>query len=177
MSNYEKKLDAKCDTAIQLGGEGNPTQVEGYYLVTKITPDTGYGPGKLHIFQTADGKIGVWGKTNSNRLLTDDLRGMMVRLTFTGMGAKVKGRRPAYEYELEFDRSNRIDVSSISTNTVVEESDDDSGDDSSYAPPTPAYTQMSNLAPRKAEAPKLSVPSPEQQANVRAAMDKLRTSR
>lgn len=115
---FKKKFDGQVDKAIQLGNKENPAResVEGYFLGTKTTPDTGYGPGKLHIFQTAEGAVGVWGKANSNRLLTSDLTGQMCRLTFTGMGEKVKGKNPAYKYELEVDSSETMDTSGIDLN-------------------------------------------------------------
>lgn len=118
---YKQKIDLVTDRTIQLGGNNskgqpNPTSVEGYYLGHKLV-ESDYGPGKLHFFQTAEGLVGVWGKTNLNRIMTDDHRGQMCLVTFTGMAKPVKkGRRPAYTFSLQYDDENTIDVSGISIN-------------------------------------------------------------
>lgn len=129
---FKKKFSGETDKTIQLGDKANPKRIsiEGYYLGTKDIPDSGYGPGKLHIFQTQEGSVGVWGKTNSNRLMTSDLVGQMVRLTFTGMGAKVKGKNPAYQYELEHDEDNTTDTSGINVNAAPEGESTNEDDDS-----------------------------------------------
>lgn len=124
---FKKKFNGQTDVTIQLGSKDNPKQrdsVEGYYLGTKDIPDSGYGVGKLHIFQTKEGSLGVWGKTSSNSLMTSDLRGQMCRLTFTGMGEKKKGKNPAYMYELEHDPENTISVEGVNVNGTEPEYDD-----------------------------------------------------
>jgi hypothetical protein len=105
-------------TTITLGGQNedgkpNPTQIEGFYLGSKVTPAKEYGPGMLHFFQTEKGVIGVWGKTCMNSMLIPALAGQMCRVTFTGMGKKIKGRRPAYLYSVEHDEDNVTDVSGV----------------------------------------------------------------
>lgn len=112
---YKEKTSLNAETTAHIGGTNkttgkpNPTKIEGYFLGTKETVSD-YGPGKLHVFQTASGNVAVWGKSNSNRLLTKDLIGQMVELTFTGMGKPAKGRQPAYEYKVRHDEDNLIDV-------------------------------------------------------------------
>ncbi len=125
---YKTKFDGSTDTTIKLGGAGNPTSIEGYFLGTKEIPDQGYGPGKLHIFQTQEGTVGVWGKTNSNRLLTSDIIGQMVLLSFTGMGEKKKGKNPAYNYSVQHDPENTTDVSGVNLNAQEPESSEDDGE-------------------------------------------------
>lgn len=150
---YKTKFDGQTDTSIQLGDKNNPTPVsiEGYFLGTRETPDTGYGPGKLHIFQTPEGTTGVWGKTNSNRLLTSELVGQMVLLTFTGMGEKKKGKNPAYNYSLQHDPDNTTDVSGINVNgQEPEESEGETESVDSDAEPTPAPTYASTPVVRTA---------------------------
>jgi hypothetical protein len=61
--------------------------------------------------------------------MTKDLVGQMVRLTFTGMGEKRKGKNPAYLYELEHDPANTIEVSG---DVNTSESEPDEGSDDSY---------------------------------------------
>jgi len=125
--SYKTKFDGRTDKTIKLGGEGNPSSIEGYFLGSKDT-QSDYGPGKLHLFQTSEGVVGVWGKTRMNTLLTNDHRGQMVLLSFTGMIApSKKGRRPSYGYKLQYDPENTIDVSNI--DLTVAEAEDDGDDD------------------------------------------------
>ncbi len=148
---YRTKFDGTTDTTIKLGGPGNPTSIEGYFLGTRDIPDQGYGPGKLHIFQTQEGSVGVWGKTNSNRLLTPDIVGQMVLLTFTGMGEKKKGKNPAYNYSVQHDPENTMDVTGINVNSSEPEGLDDETDGGNDVEETaPVVT-----APR----PKVTTPS------------------
>ncbi len=163
---YKTKLDAKTDEAIKLGGEGNPSSIEGYYLGAKDTPDTGYGPGKLHIFQTEKGNVGVWGKTNINRLLTADHAGQMCLLEFTGMGERRKGRNAAYEYKLSYDEDNTIDTSGLNVNAA--EASEDYADDSD----SEEEEVQDEVAPARAVPPKVSAKTPDaaRQAEVRARL-------
>lgn len=136
-----KRPDLGTETVTQLGGinaktgKPNPKSVEGYYLGFKAT-DSDFGPGKLHIFQTAQGNVGVWGKTNSNRQLTSDLVGNMVKLVFTGMGKASKGRKPPYNYEVYEDKSDTIEVAPAAASTFgdnQESNDDTSADEVDYS--------------------------------------------
>lgn len=123
-SEYETKFDGSTDITIRLGGEGNPQSIAGYFLGVKITKSV-YGEGKLYIFKTEAGTVGVWGKAKLNTLLTEDLRGCHCRVTFTGMIApKVKGRQPSYGYKVLFSRKNRIDVSNIDLSASSTEDDE-----------------------------------------------------
>lgn len=177
--SYKTKLDPSASKTIQVGGKGadgtrNPTEIEGYYLGAKET-DGQYGPGKLHIFQTSEGNVGVWGKSNSNRLLTGDLVGQMVKLTFTGMSKPAKGKRPAYLYQVQHDPENTIDASGIDLNASEdsdnlpdyggEEDSDVFGDESNdYEEPII----------QRAVAPKVAAkaPSAAQQAKVQALLNR-----
>jgi hypothetical protein len=169
---FKKKFDGQTDKSIQLGDKNNPVRasIEGYYIGTKDIPDSGYGPGKLHIFQTSEGSVGVWGKTNSNRLMTSDLVGQMCRLTFTGMGEKLKGKNPAYKYELEVDSSETIDTTGIDVNAkAVDEDEGEEGD-------TMAYEEERTPAPRavlKAAAPAATpkLPNTGAQARIQALIN------
>lgn len=162
---YIKKFDGQTDTTVQLGDKNNPVRksVEGYFLGTKETPDTGYGPGKLHIFQTKEGTVGVWGKTNSNRLMTSDHRGQMCKLTFTGMGEKKKGKNPAYNYELQYDAENTTDVTGVDMNASEPEEDlgSDEVEGSSFAeePSESEESSPDEITVARAKPP-LSKPAP-----------------
>lgn len=129
---YQTKLDLRTDTTIALGGsrngKPNPTRIEGYYIGAKAV-DTDYGPAKLHIFQTSEGTVGVWGKSNLDRLLTGDHKGQMCLVTFEGMGKAQKGRKPPYTYKLQYDADNTIEVGGVDVNTVLDQEDDVNADE------------------------------------------------
>lgn len=136
---YEKKADLNADKAYALGGKDakgkpNPTKVEGYYLGYKMI-ETTFGPARLHIFQTESGNVGIYGKSNLNRQLTDDLRGQMVLAEFTGMGTAQRGKKPPYNYAVYHDKENSIDVAGIDPGAALEEDQDDVGTDNT----SPAY--------------------------------------
>lgn len=132
---YIKKFDGQTSRTVNLGGEGQPTSIEGFYLGAKdIAGD--YGTAKLHIFQTHNEFVGVWGKSRLNNLLTDDHKGQMCLVNFTGMIAPTKkGRRPSYGFSLEYDPSNTVDVGSINVNTSSEAAVESDNDDSDMGQP------------------------------------------
>ncbi len=111
---YITKFDGSVNKTVSIGGKGNPQSVEGYYLGAKDTKGK-FGPCKLHIFQTEDGHIGVWGKSRMNYLLTQDLKGQMVLVTFKGMIPSNKGN-PAFDYSVQHDPANTIDTTGVDAN-------------------------------------------------------------
>lgn len=175
--SYKTVPDLNADNAIALGADGAPKQVEGYYLGFKTTDGT-YGPGKLHIFQTAKGNLGVWGKTRLNNLLTEALVGQMVRATFTGMiKATKKGVRDSYGFKVEHDTDNTIEVPAGGFTAAAEEdTGDDVGgydgadDDLDGGDDTP----MDEIVPVRAKAPQGRVPAPttDSQARLKALLNK-----
>ena len=82
---FKERPDLTSETVHALGGTNNktgkpnPTKVEGYYVGVREC-ETDFGPAKIHFFDTADGRIGIWGKTTLNRQLTADLLGFCVRV-------------------------------------------------------------------------------------------------
>lgn len=134
---FKKKFNGVVDSTVTLGKEGSPKSIEGYFLGTKTT-ESDYGPGKLHVFQTKEGTTGIWGKTRLDSQLTDDLKGQMVRVTFTGMiAATKKGRRPSYGFLVEHDPENTMEVQSLNLNVSSDEEDEseeDSSNDLGYDP-------------------------------------------
>lgn len=168
---YVTKFDGRTDKTIKIGGEGNPTSIEGYFLGSKDT-SSDFGPGKLHLFQTEEGVIGVWGKTRMNNLLTADLRGQMVLVNFTGMIApSKKGRRPSYGYKVQHDTQNVIDVSNIDLTSTLESSEDSETEVDSYE-----SNAIEVLVDRHPVAPKTpaTTPSAERRAQVQALLNKNR---
>lgn len=170
---YQTKVELASDTTIKLGGRQengtpNPTSVEGYFLGTRITPDTGYGPGKLHFFQTEVGVVGVWGKTRLNSLLTPDLAGQMCLVTFKGMGPKQKGKSPAFLYSLQHDPANTIDVTSL----AAAETATTDVDASDYERDMDLEEPADEIVPVRPTAPKAkaAVPAAKSQAAVQALL-------
>lgn len=178
---FEKLVDLDCDKAISVGGrdkktgKANPTSIEGYFLgtrqVTSKFSKSGFGP--LHIFQTEEGNVGVYGKTNLDPKLKNVEPGTMTRVKFTGTRPTDKGNDMIC-YSVEIDRGNTIDVSSFSPNNdgaASEASDEGDFDDADAdaedtaevdepAPPRPTR-------PAQAATP----PSAAQQAKVQALLN------
>jgi hypothetical protein len=123
---YQTKFNGNTDSTISLTKDTAPgVLVEGYFLGTKETPDTGYGPGKIHVFKTQNGDVGLWGKTRLNNQLTPDLIGQMVMVEFTGMVAPAKkGKNPAYGFQVQHDPENTIEVSSTALSAPAEAEED-----------------------------------------------------
>lgn len=183
---YQKKSDLSTETAIQLGGTNkktgkpNPKFVEGYYLGSKTT-QSDFGEGKLHVFQTAEGNVGVWGKTNSNRLLASEHLGQMVKLSFTGMGKAQKGRAAPYNYELLFDADNTIAVASDSAESFGQEeaaSDDTGSEEVDYSQDEASEESTDEAPPARPVMPKraAATPSPEARAKVQALLNSRKVS-
>lgn len=129
--SFKQVLDLDCDVATALGGtdkksgKKNPTQVEGYLIGSKEIPDkfSKTGTGYLHIFQTQEGRVGVFGKTDLNRKIKNVAPGTMVRATFTGTIPTKFGDMA--KYMVETDEANVIEVA-LNNNTANSESSDDS---------------------------------------------------
>ena len=167
---YKKVVDANAETAIALGGKdkngkNNPTSIEGHYLGFKEV-ESDYGKSKLHIFSTEKGNTGVWGKTNLDRLLTPARVGQMCLVSFTGMGKAQKGRRPPYNFEVQYDDDNTIETGNINLETqgqepeyssVTDEEDVDMASDDS----DPEYDEkpVDEVVPQRASRPALTRPS------------------
>jgi hypothetical protein len=148
---YRTKFDGQTDKTVTLGLEGNPASIEGYFLGSKDVASD-YGPGKLHIFQTPEGTVGVWGKTRLNSALTKDLVGQMVLVEFTGMVApKKKGRRPSYGFKVQHDPDNTIEVTmDLSGSAAAEDYEDEEGEEGDTMPVTSTQAYKTPSAADKA---------------------------
>lgn len=124
---FKEVQSLNCDEAVALGGvnkktgKSNPKQVEGYYLGNRMVPSkkSSTGFARLHVFQTASGNLGVWGKTDLDQKLASVGIGSMVRATFTGMIPTGKG--DMYNYKVEHDADNTIEVALPSETSTNEE--------------------------------------------------------
>ena len=126
-------LDASV--TITIGGfdkknkKDNPTSAEGYYLGSRVIPGGKYGDSTLHVLQTANGNLGIWGKTDLNKKVGLVKTGTMIRISYTGL-KELKGGNDMHTYRVELDEDNTIDVSGISAAANVDS--DDTGDDDAY---------------------------------------------
>lgn len=125
---FKPVLDLNADVTITIGGVDRKTQkknansVEGYFLGSREIADKMKKTGKsyVHIFQTANGNVGVWGKTDLDRKLVGVGAGLMTRVTFNGMRAVPTGEM--YTYRVETDADNTIDTSALGASNNSEES-------------------------------------------------------
>lgn len=113
---FKEVNDLNPDTTISLGGtnrktnKANPTQVEGYYMGSRKVDDKKKKSGfsHIHVFQTAKGMLGVWGKTDMDRKVLAVTPGTMTRVTSTGTRPTPNG--DMYVFKVELDDSNTIEV-------------------------------------------------------------------
>jgi hypothetical protein len=137
---FKEVTSLDADVTVRLGGtdkktgKRNPQQQEGYYLGAKEinSPKSKSGKANLHIFSTAKGNVGVWGKTNMDQKLKSVTPGTMTRVTFKNMQATPNGEM--YVYTVETDDTNTIEVGSVNTKVESEElssafNEDGSSDD------------------------------------------------
>lgn len=165
---FKQVLDLEASKCISLGGvdkntgQKNSTSAEGYFIGTRQT-DSKYGPGKLHILNTPEGNLGVWGKTDMDRKLSGVAAGTMIRITYTGEVPSNKGN-PMKKFKVEVDNDNCLDVSGLNTNPAVsadEEEEERGLDEAEFDQPdetVPTYN-----APPSRPTP---APSPDRQKRV-----------
>ncbi len=116
---FKTVLELDADVTISLGGvnkksgKKNPSQVEGYYLGSKTVASKKAKSGEcsIYILQTAQGNVGVWGKTNLDQKMRSAPVGAMLRLTHTGFQSTPNGEM--YKYSVEVDADNSIEVPDV----------------------------------------------------------------
>lgn len=138
---YKTVNDLSADTTVSIGGvnrktgKKNPTSVEGYYLGSREVADNKKksGVSYIYFFQTAQGNVGVWGKTDMDRKLKTVTVGQMVRVSFDKMVKTPNG--DMYKYNVEFDEKNTIEVAGANANdsdagSYASEDDDEESEES-----------------------------------------------
>ena len=121
-------LDADLVVAIgkptKKGQPENPDQAEGYYLGKRLVENK-RGSSQLHVLQTAEGNLGIWGTTDMNRKLASVTVGTMVRITANGTKSTKNG--DMYMYRVESDPDNTIEVTNLAAGTggVTEYAEDE----------------------------------------------------
>ncbi len=133
---FKKVATLDTDSAVTIGGvdkktgKKNPTSIEGYLLGTKNLGPNKFNKSKtdyMHILQTQDGNVGVWGKVHMDRQLFGVNPGTMVRITYTGTKDVGKGN-PMTCFLVEVDESECI-VPPTSDEDVTEGSENYSGEE------------------------------------------------
>lgn len=145
---YKEVIALDAEVTISLGGVNkktgrkNPTEVEGYYLGSRSIEDRKKKSGLSYIyfFQTANGNIGVWGKTDLDKKMASAVVGAMTKVLSTGQRETPNG--PMYTYKLLIDDTNRIYVPNTLSSAAATETTSDSGatvgydEDEAYAAET-----------------------------------------
>ncbi len=161
---YKKVQSLETDITVKVGGKNkdgtaNPTEVEGYFLGSESIPSQKAKSGfcKKHVFQTADGNIGVWGTTSLDRSLGNAVIGQMTLVTFKGMVKSKNG--DMYTYTVQQDDENTIEVTANQAQSSSQvDVDEDIQDEPSapLAPPAPpASVSLQDLL-KKTKAAKAS---------------------
>lgn len=162
---FEQITSLECEISYGLGGvdkktrQENPTSITGYYLGSKNVPSqkskTGFT--RLHVFQTANGNEGVWGKKNLDDQMVNVTPGLMVRVTFVGM--KETKNNPMYVYRIEADRTQTIDVSTAQSSTdetqYSDEGQEYQGGEAEQTPPDEVQPARPQAPAAPARAPSL----------------------
>ncbi len=118
-------LDA--DLTVSIGGvnkktgKKNPNRVEGYYLGKRQVADKKKksGVSYIYFFQTPNGNVGVWGKTDMDRKMGSATLGAMTFIEFDKMQPTPNG--DMYKYRVGVDVDNTIEVTELPEGRVEEE--------------------------------------------------------
>lgn len=128
---YEEVLDLSTDNVVAIGGfnkktrKDNPTSVEGYFLGSREVPSklSKSGTAKIHVFQTAKGNLGVWGKTDLDIKLAGVALGTKTLVKFDKMQPTKTGEM--YKYKVAIDADDTIAVSAAAPELVESSADED----------------------------------------------------
>ncbi len=194
---FKKVMDLGTPTAYGLGelkekknpNKGkHPSQIEGYLLGFKDIPSkfskTGFA--KLWVFQTAQGNVGIFGKTDLDGKLNGVTLGTMTRATRTGSVPTNKGN-DMITFSVEVDEENTVDVGSISQGEDHDDgtSSNDDLDNSQYADEPEESdvdaeeAPVDEVPPPRAQPPRqiAKAPDADRQAKVNALLNRNRTSK
>jgi hypothetical protein len=180
----KKVIDLNADSTVKFGRQEGAlpkgSTFEGYYVGSK-TVQSSMGPSQLHVFQTDDGSVGVWGSAQLNQKL-QGLQGMKTFIKFVNEIKVPKGRMKVFE--VEYDDEDTIDVAGTQVNfrqAEEPESDDDAEFEADDAAEEEAEEEpeeeakpavQKKTAPQAfvAQKPRATTPSPEAQARTAALL-------
>src|SRR3954463_326888 len=104
--SFKEVASLDADVVVAIGkrdkktGKMGPKSAEGYLLGSR-TVQTNKGPAQIHVLQTPDGNLGVWGTTDLNRKLGAVAPGSMVRITSNGTKSTKNGDMYVYKVEVD----------------------------------------------------------------------------
>lgn len=180
-----QSLDA--DVTVSLGGfnkrtgKANPKTIEGYFLGTKktVSKKSKSGFADLHILQTSQGNVGVWGKTDMDRKMRSVTPGVMVRITHAGMQPTLNGEM--YKFTVEHDDENALDVSELTSPEAAQEEEETAQNVGSFDSSAEEYsdeeeTALDEAPPARATAPRAPAKTADsaRQAQVQALLKSAR---
>lgn len=113
----KRVLDLDADTVIKFGSRGENalpkgSKFEGYYIGSK-TVQSKLGPSTLHVFQTPQGNVGIWGSAQLNIKLSG-LNGFMTYIKFVKETPVPKGTMKVFD--VQYDDENTIEVEGVTVN-------------------------------------------------------------
>lgn len=177
---FEQVQSLEVEVAIQLGGrdkktgKANPTTVEGYYLGSKDIPSkfSKTGLAKMHVFQTDQGSLGVYGKTDLDRKMLAVAPGLMTRVTQKGSVPTSKGN-DMLTFKVEVDKDNRIDIE----NPILASANSGHNEEADEAYVEELEDEVEEAPPARPRRPAraAAAPSAAQQAKVQALLSGVRT--
>lgn len=163
---------------IQLGGinkttgKKNPTELEGYYLGSEDRPNkfNSNKPQKFYMFETADGQVGIYGKTGLDRVLRGARIGAMTKVVSTGEVIDTGKGNPMKVFKAYQDKANFIEVASQPSSTT---DDGEQQSDQEYAS---EEVEEDEPAPTKlvAKVPMTAISDSDRQAKMQALLNKHR---
>ncbi len=185
----KKVIDLNADSTIKFGSKKGAlpkgSEFAGYYVGSKEVT-TRLGPSQLHVFQTSDGSVGVWGSAQLNAKL-NGLKGLMTFIKFTGEVSVPNGTMKVFE--VEYDDEDTIDVGGTQVNfrdaqepdseeqaeeeeeQEEEQADEEEEAEEEQAPAKrPPAAARSNPTASVTSKPKASMPSAEAQARTAALL-------
>ena len=177
---FKKVQDLGCDKAISIGGlnkktgKKNPTQLEGYFLGSRDIDNklSATGKAKLHVFQTQNGTVGVFGKTDLDIKMATVTPGVMTRVTANGEVPTNKGN-PMKKYLVETDEEQTIEVSEP-TPSNEEAPEEAGGAEEEYAEDDDALDEDDDVPVDEPPAKRASPPKTPAAAPNAAHQDKVR---
>lgn len=182
---FKELADLNCENATALGGtdrksgKKNPTSIEGFFIGSRdvASPKSKTGFAALHVFQTAKGNQGVWGKTDLDSKLRGVTPGCLVRVTFTGM--QETKNNPMYKFRVEVDADNTIDVATADAGSTAEDQDGSGESEDSYEEEADVGEDEAPadvISAARAQAPRrpVTAPSAEAQARTQALLARKR---
>lgn len=185
----KKVIDLNADSTLKFEKPGQKFQ--GYYVGSK-TVNSGMGPSQLHVFQTDEGNVGVWGSAQLNAKLAQCL-GYLTFITYLKKIKVPKGTMKTFE--VEYDDEQKIDVAGTQVNfrqteepseseeeidnleasaeeeSLEEEAEEEQVEEESEEELPPAKTS-SRPAAAGASRPRAAAASPQSQARVTSILNK-----